>query len=110
MNLPSTIRVGYRDYRVEEWYALAATAAERYAECDRVALVIRVREDLPPQIKAECLIHEALHAAYDMAGLESGDPEERTVSLLANQLSQVVRDNPALVAYLQSALAPSAAV
>jgi hypothetical protein len=105
-SIPTSIRVGYRDYRVEMWSAITATSSERYAECDRVALVIRVREDLPEQFKAECVLHETLHAAYDMAGLESGDPEERTVSLLSNQLAAIWRDNPDLVAYLSEALRP----
>ena len=108
MTLPASIRVGYRDYAVEAWPPREASASERYAECDRVNQIIRVRDDLPEQLTAECLLHEVIHAAYDMACIDIGDSEERTVSALGNQLSQVIRDNPDLVAYLQEALAPRA--
>lgn len=101
-----TIRVGYRDYQVEAWPPREASANERYAECDRINQVIRVRDDLPPQFMAECLWHEVIHAAYDIGCLDSTDGEERIVSVLGNQLSQVIRDNPDLIAYLQDALSP----
>jgi len=103
---PTTLRIGYRDYRVEVWPALTATSNERYAECDRVAQVIRVRDDLPKQFKAECLLHETLHAVYDMAGISENDNEERVVTHMSTHLAQVIRDNPHLLAYLEWALQP----
>jgi hypothetical protein len=106
VRMPEAIRIGYRDYEVQSWKSSEASASERYAECDRINQVIRVRDDLPEQLTAECLLHEVLHAAYDMGGIDPGDGEERTVTVMSIQLSQVIRDNPALIAYLQEALAP----
>jgi hypothetical protein len=75
--------------------------------CDRFNLVIRIREDIPHQIQAECIIHEVLHAAWEMADIPNKSDDEKAVTGLANVMSQVIRDNPDLVAYLQEALAPS---
>ena len=102
--LPKSIRVGYRTYAVEDWPAIQASAAARWGECDPTNLVIRVRVDLAQMIRAEVLLHEVLHAAYDMGRLEPGADEEKTVSVLANQLAQVWRDNPDLVSFLSESL------
>ena len=104
MSLPDTIKVGHLDYRVEAWPAREAHANSRMGECDRGNLVIRVREDLPPQLGAECLLHEVCHAVYDNGTLQDGDSEERVVSALARGLSQVWRDNPEFVLFLSRSL------
>jgi hypothetical protein len=101
--LPSKVRVGYRDFAITTWAPAEAYVRERAAECDKFNLIIRVRADLPPSVMAECLLHEVIHAAYEMAALERNDDEERVVTGLTNQLSQIWRDNPELVAYLSRA-------
>lgn len=99
--LPDTIRVGYLDYTIEAWSAAHATTADRIGECDRQNSIIRVRDDLPPQKTAEVLLHEVLHAAYDM-GCVGGEDEEKTVSIFGRQLTQIWRDNPQFVAFMES--------
>lgn len=102
--MPTSLRVGYVDYAVEDWPAAQANSSERFAECDRMNLVIRLRTDLPKTMVAQLLLHETLHAAFDMGDLNGADTEEKIVTVLSLQLSQIVRDNPELVAYLQEAL------
>ena len=107
--LPTVVRVGYRDYAIIEWDRKDAASSDRYGECDKANAIIRVSTDYGALKAANTLLHEVLHACFDVAAIEGDDPEERTVTSLANVLAQVIRDNPDLVAYLTAALAPSAA-
>lgn len=100
-SLPTRIKVGYRDYRVEEW---PAHEADSDGKCDTRNGVIRIRADLERQLAAEILWHEATHAAWDMAGLESGATEEAAVTALSRQTMQIWRDNPDLIAFIDGAL------
>jgi hypothetical protein len=104
VTLPDAIKVGHLDYVVEAWPAREANSNDRIGECDRNNLVIRVREDLPPRLMAECLLHEVCHAVFDNGTLQDGDSEERVVSAMARGLSQVWRDNPGFVAFMTGAL------
>lgn len=99
MNFPASIKVGFRDYRIESWPAREASASNRFGECDRTNSVIRVRDDLPPQVTAMLAMHEMLHAAWENGDLPGTD-EEKTVAVLANQLAQIVRDNPDFMAVI----------
>lgn len=101
--MPSSIRVGFRDYRVLDWDPREANVAGRLGECDRQNGVIRVRSDLSAQMRAGVLWHEVLHAVYDMGDL-AADNEEKVVTIMANQTLQVWRDNPDLVAYISECL------
>jgi hypothetical protein len=104
--MPKSIRIGYRDYAVEHWPTNIATASNRLGECDRMNFVIRVREDMNPQLTAEVLLHEVIHAVWEMGCM--GDPpsgdEERCVNILGNQLTQVWRDNPKFIAFMTESL------
>lgn len=103
---PTTVRIGYRDFAIEEWDTKQANAAGRYGECDKANGVIRVDTSYGPVQAAETLIHEVLHGCFHVAGIDDSDAEERTVTHLSSQLTQVFRDNPDVMAYLRSALAP----
>lgn len=104
MDLPKSIRVGYRDYAVEPWSSVVASANGRLGECDRLNLIIRIRSDLNPMVTAEVLLHEVIHACYGNGVLEAEDSEERVTESLANQLAQVWRDNPHFVDFMSVAL------
>lgn len=101
--MPATIRVGYRDCQVIDWSPAEATAADAYGDFDRLTGVIRVRADMGAQFLAEILLHEVLHAAYEMGDLDKGDSEEKIVTVFAKQLTQIIRDNPDLITYLNGA-------
>lgn len=103
-DLPKSIRVGYRDYTVEDWPRQASGAAGRFGECDKVNAVIRVCTDHGAQKAANTLLHEALHAAWDVADLADSDLEEKAVTGLSNVLTQIWRDNPELIAFMSDSL------
>lgn len=105
MTFPASIRVGYRDFRIEPWPAREASANQKFGEYCHTTGVIRVRADLEPQIVGMLMLHEVLHAAWDVGELPSAD-EEKTVSALANQLAQIIRDNPDFVEFVSRALRP----
>lgn len=105
-DLPKSIRVGYRDYSIELWAANHAMSAGRYGECDKANAVIRIDVSYGAVKAASTLLHEVLHACCDVGQREDEDSEERTVSVLSNQLAQVWRDNPDFVAFMSDSLNP----
>jgi hypothetical protein len=104
--IPVSIRVGYRDYAVVEISAIRSEAEAAYGRHSSLVCEIEVRTDTKPHETVDTLLHEVLHAAWSVAGLNSKDGEERVVTALAHQLTQIWRDNPDLVAYLSEALRP----
>jgi hypothetical protein len=106
MTFPKSIRIGYRDFAVEDWDTKHASVAGRLGECDRANAVIRIDTSYGPVQSAETLLHEVLHGCFGIAGIDEADSEERTVTHLSAQLAQVFRDNPELLAYLKTALRP----
>lgn len=101
---PASIRVGYRTYDIEVWSAMVASAGDRLGECDNLCGTIRIREDLPMVKAGNTMLHEVMHACWYVASLEDDDKQERIVNTLANQLTQVWRDNPELVAWINARL------
>ncbi len=81
-----------------------ATSKDVFGECDHPMGTIRIRADIDPIKMANTMLHEVLHACFYIADLQDEDKEERTVTTLANQLSQVWRDNPALIDWLNATL------
>lgn len=100
-DLPSNIRIGYADYSVEDWPYAEALSNGADGECHAQTRTIRVRDDLRPDRKACVLLHEVLHAAYRMGDLADGDSEEKVITVLAHQMTQVWRDNPEFVRFME---------
>lgn len=96
MKLPKKLKIGYQTYKVESWDRATAATAGRLGECDKLNAIIRVDDTFGPIETRNTFIHELLHACYTAGGLEVGDSEERIVTVLANQLCQVIQDNPEL--------------
>jgi hypothetical protein len=95
--LPVSLRIGYRDYKVDRWPSKAANAHNANGLCDPISAVIHVSEDRTGYDAIATLLHEILHAVFDMADIDpKQDDEERIVTRLASALAQVWRDNPSL--------------
>lgn len=103
--MPATVRVGQYDYTIKPWGQRASNNTQAYGMCDRGTQVILIAKGLTVQHEAHVLVHEIFHAAYDTGSLRDGDAnhEEFTVAVLSNQWSQIIRDNPDLMAYLEQA-------
>jgi hypothetical protein len=55
---------------------------------------IAVQKDCDGRVKAETLLHEILHAIWDVYSVKKGDGEERIITSLAMGVSACIRDNP----------------
>lgn len=110
---PTNVRVGYRDYRIQIWPRSEARSEDRFGLCSDVRALIQIDQQIveeEPIKAANTLMHEILHACHAVGDLQKGDDEERIVRTIANQLSQVWRDNPGVIAYLDWAFGKSADV
>ena len=95
--LPPSIRVGYRDFKLEHWPVNEARADQSYGQCDKGNAIIRIDASISASVTANTVLHELLHACWTHIPEEH---EELTVSVLADHLTQVWRDNPELVKWL----------
>ncbi len=102
--LPPSIRVGYRTYAIEIMSAMHSTSRDVFGECDNCVGIIRIRADLDRVKAVNTMLHEIMHACFYVAGLQDEDKQERTVTGLANQVTQVWRDNPALIDWIAGGL------
>ena len=98
------LKIGALDFLV-----LPADAVEMGGEyegtCNCQEQLIRIRCDRSPQWQASVLVHELLHAAFNLAGLPTkGLTEEAVCSALEGPLALVLRDNHWLFDRLYRAL------
>lgn len=92
---PTSVRVGYRTYRIEDWAPKSAAAAHRYGEASHGEAVLRVDLSYGPVEAANTLLHELLHAiAHTNHAEDLFGAEERAVQGLTGGLTQIMRDNP----------------
>jgi hypothetical protein len=69
------------------------------------SLTIALRETYSlKQQEAETLLHEILHAIYEIMGVKAKDTEERVVAQMSIGLAGVIRDNPELMTWLIKAM------
>ena len=95
--LPSTVRIGPRDWKIEDWDCYDAAVKNRYGECDYTAKTIRVHWRHGTRKGCETLLHEMLHAIFSEYVIrtgENGDDDERVVTTLAGAMASAWRDNP----------------
>ena len=101
MNIPEKIKIGYRDYKLEEWKQTVATANEAHGQFFSKEGIIGYATDEKGVSHANTLLHEILHAIVYQWNIELGDKEEPVVNGLTNGLTTVLVDNPKLVDYLK---------
>ena len=97
---PSKIKIGARDYVLEDWHPTHAAEDGKFGTCDTNYGVIRVCRNHGEQKAATTLIHEIMHAIYAEYSISPDDDEERTVHALSNGMAAVWRDNPAVFAWV----------
>ena len=104
MKLPSSIRVGCYDVLVQTMEDREAMSHGIYGHYASTEHIIRINEDLSPIKMLNTLMHEVMHACYDIGGLTDEDEEERIVTIMANICTQVVRDNPEYNTFVQQCI------
>ena len=101
MNVPDKIKIGYRDYKLEEWKQTVASANEAQGQFFSKEGVIGYTVEEKGVSHANTLLHEILHAIVYQWNIELGDKEEPVVNGLTNGLTTVFVDNPKLMDYLK---------
>ena len=104
MTVPvKSIRVGPFDVQI-----VSLTDKERdnnMGTFSDTSLTIALRETYSSQQQeAETLLHELLHAIYEIMGIKAKDTEERVVAQMSIGLAGVLRDNPELMTWLIKAM------
>ena len=84
----SVVKVGPFDFRVVE-----IERSDDWGFYDPVKMEIAVQSECDKRVKAETLVHEILHAIWDVYSVKKGDGEERTITALAIGISACFRDN-----------------
>ena len=102
MNIPEKIKIGYRDYKLEEWKQTVATANEAHGQFFSKEGIIGYTTDEKGGSPANTLLHEILHEIVYQWNIELEEKEEeKLVNGLTNGLTTVFVDNPKLMDYLK---------
>ena len=112
-NLPEWIRVGPVEYRItmdpDEWLRIEHKRQSKgaYGYTENLVATIYLNPEQAPSIVKLTLWHEVMHALCEstMGGptwdnLDAENREEHVIRTLEAPTLSVLRDNPALVAYL----------
>ena len=111
--LPDHVKVGYKDIKIKyvrqdykKW-----EMTDCFGEYDYRQNVISIQHDLCGQERANTIIHEIMHAAVSVSGLnqekaalEKDEHEEAVVNQLTNVMMGVFRDNDWIVEMLKNDL------
>ena len=111
--LPDKVRVGYKDIKIKyvrpdfkKW-----ELTDCFGEYDYRQNIIQIQHDLCGQERANTIIHEIMHAAVSVSGLnqekaalEKDEHEEAVVNQLTNVMMGVFRDNDWIVDMLKNDL------
>jgi len=111
--LPDHVKVGYKDIKIryvrpdyKKW-----EMTDCFGEYDYRQNVISIQHDLCGQERANTIIHEIMHAAVSVSGLnqekaalEKAEHEESVVNQLTNVMMGVFRDNDWIVEMLKNDL------
>lgn len=105
IEMPRSVRVGPWDWAVNDMSQADCIRSGWIGSCYTAHLEIEVYPKLPTQKRAEVLLHEVLHACFEVANLKQHDTltEEKVVNGLGMTLLSVIRDNPDLIAFLTQA-------
>ena len=97
-SIPRSVKVGYRIYSIEVFEAMGARS--QLGEHLPWAHQIKIYKDQPASEAANTLVHEIMHACYDIFGVRTGDKEERLVETVANAISTVWIDSPEVMEWI----------
>ena len=103
-SLPTHVKVGVFDYRIESWNSKDANSSRRYGETDNDQKKIRIDESYSGRQTATTLLHEIQHAIWSLWTIESKYNEEDTIVRMTHGLATVWRDNPDLMQWIHERL------
>ncbi len=90
MNIPSKVKVSFKEYTVKEEVNLHDDGVELYGQIHYVPQIIQLNADSSDDQKKATLLHETIHALDEVYRINL---EEEQVEKLANALYVFVNDN-----------------
>ncbi len=105
-NPPPTVRIGFADFTLRPMSVEEAIAVDHTGVTHEGELIIEYNPHAPAVLVVNTILHEIMHACWGAGNLPPKCKEERAVATLADQLSQVLRDNPGLIIRMVTALNP----
>ena len=100
--LPESIKIGYRNYKLEAWKQTVATANEASGQFFITAGVLGYNQEEKGVSHANTILHEIMHGIIYQWNMELEErAEESIVNSLTNGLTTVFVDNPQLLDYLR---------
>lgn len=98
---PKTLKIGPYRYEITFKKDLTNDKGDAlYGWCQNGEHTISIRTDLPIERERTTLVHEVLHALWDMSALPNKPAEEQAISTLAPLLIAFLEDNPKFLRYL----------
>lgn len=98
-SLPKSVRVGPHDIRFRQMEAAEEKDDFGYFKTDALEISL-CKEYAAGTLAVDTVLHELLHAVWFVA-LKETAAEEHVCTVMATQLTQIIRDNPELIAWLQ---------
>lgn len=95
METDKTLNILGLIYTVEEVECVSKDELRR-GEINFLANRIKIDKTMPGDLKNQVLMHEIMHAIFDLLGYEDLCTDENKVQSIATALHQVIRDNPKL--------------
>lgn len=90
-----TVKILGLTYRITEVECVNKEELRR-GEINFLTNEIRIDQSLPEDLKGQVLIHEVLHAIFDLLGYEDLCSDENKVQGIATALHQVLKENQSL--------------
>jgi len=102
IDFPKSVKVANHIIKIIEWTDKEANAQNQFGEFSGNELIIRINTELHQSLIIETLWHEILHAIYWSYNIKDDDKEERTITVFATGISQVMSDNPKVNLFLNT--------
>ena len=103
IQVPTSIKIGYKDYKLEEWKQTVASANEAHGQFFQKEGIIGYVSDEKGVSHANTILHEVLHGITYQWHMDLDErTEEKVVNGIANGLIPVFVDNPTLLDYLKT--------
>jgi hypothetical protein len=95
MKIPEQVKIGWRNYKVEQGEHRAAdNGGDLYGEIQYEKSNIFLYDKLPEDEKCVTLLHEILHGIFYITGHKDLRENESIIECISENLYQIIRDNP----------------
>ena len=101
VKIPEKLKIACFDIKVKKVSERESAITQRYGHFSSLDLSMSIQDGLDPIKTIDTLLHEIGHVIYWAYGLEDSDKEERLISTMSTAWTQVYRDNPQLLKFIQ---------